>query len=471
MAAVASQLSFEVLRFAAEPVSSEVGLLEIEGRFRAGTRRRLGVPRLVAEDAEGLREIAPAAADEATAEPDGALWRATYAVAIDELGGSVFSLAVGRELLLELPAPDAAEGTGDREVRLAREANALRRTADEARDAAAAALASASAERRSREAAEAELSEVRLARDDLTRRVAGLEEELAQARREHAEEVVRRDAERETALAGRDQEAARAAEERVADIEAEIAETRRALRAARAEAEGIRRELERERERAEAAEAAVRRGRVTEIAGEPVNGDERLGDAGNDRVEQAGDERLRDAGNDRVAQAGDDLLGAAGSDRVGQAGDDPLGAAGSGRVAQAGDEGDEPAPLTSPGEDDAPTRRFQTDREDPNTAPVLSNGAEPSGDDAATEVATLERREPVEGDPGETVRVLGARRPRRSGAGPPAEPAPGTAAIGARHIEPGQTHRGAIAAWIARAFAFLALTVVVVALLMVLKPF
>jgi hypothetical protein len=426
MAAVASQLSFEVLRFAAEPVSSEVGLLEVEGRFRAGTRRRLGVPRLVAEDADGSREIAPAAADEAIAEPDGALWRATYAVGIHELGGSVFSLAVGRELLLGLPAPDAAEGTGDREVRLAREANALRRTADEARDAAAAALASASAERRSREAAEAELSDMRLARDDLTRRVAGLEEDLAQARREHAEELVRRDAERETALAGRDQEAARAAEERVADIEAEIAETRRALRAARAEAEGIRRELERERERAEAAEAAVRRGRVTEIAGEPVNGDE-----------------------------SDETAG----------------------LATPGDQDDETARLASdsgrpaPADEAAPTHRFHTTRDDAATAPLLSNGAEPGGDEAATEVATLERPKPVEGDPGETVRVLGSRRPRRSGTGPPAEAAPGTAAIGARHIEPGQTHRGALAAWIARAFAFLALTVVVVALLMVLKPF
>jgi hypothetical protein len=399
MAAVASRLSFEVLRFAAEPVTSEVGLLELEGRFRAGTRRRLGVPRLVAENGEGSREIAPAAADEAIAEPDGALWRATFAVAIDELAGSVFSLAVGRELLLGLPAPDAGRASGDREVRLAREANALRRTADEAREAASAALASAGDERRAREAVEAELSDVRLARDDLTRRVAGLDEELAKARREHAEELVRRDAERETALAGRDEEMAQAADDRVSEIEAEVAEARRALRAARAEAEGMRRELERERERAEAAETAVRRGRVTEIAGEPVDED---GDADDDR-----------------------------------------------------------------------TARFQTDRDDEQTAQLGANGtAEPATEDTPTEVATLERPEPVEGNPGETVRVLGARRPRRTGEGPPAEAAPGTAAIGARHIEPGQTpRRSALAAWLTRAIAFLALTVVVVAVLMVLKPF
>ena len=399
MSAGAGQLSFEVLRFAAEPVTSEVGLLELEGRFRAGTRRRLGVPRLVVEDAEGSREIAPAAADEAIAEPDGALWRATFAVAIDKLDGSVFSLAVRRELLLGLPAPDAGGASGDREVRLAREANALRRTADEARDAASAALASAGDERRAREAVEAELSDVRLARDDLTRRVAGLDEELATARREHAAELVRRDAERETALAGRDEEMAHAADDRVAEIEAEVAEARRALRAARAEAEGMRRELERERERAEAAETAVRRGRVTEIAGEPVDEDD-------------------DADDDRTA-------------------------------------------------------RFQTDRDDEQTAQLGANGAaEPATEDSPTEVATLERPDPVEGNPGETVRVLGARRPRRTGEGPPAEAAPGTAAIGARHIEPGQTpRRSALVAWLTRAIAFLALTVVVVAVLMVLKPF
>jgi hypothetical protein len=405
MSAVASELSFEVLRFAGEPVSSEVALLELEGRFRAGTRRRLGVPRLVAEDADGSREVAPAAAGEATAEPDGVLWRATYAVEIDELGAGVFSLAVGRELLLGLPAPDAVGGTGDREVRLAREANALRRTADEARAAAAAALESVGGERRAREAVETELAEIRLARDDLTRRVAGLEEELAQARRDHAAELVRRDAERETALAGRDEEAARAADDRVAEIEAEVAEARRALRLARAETEGMRRELERERERAEAAETTVRRGRVTEIAGEPVNGDE-----------------------DRTA---------------------PL---------PAGDDG---------------TARFQTDRDEDQTAPLAGNDAHATAaDEAATEVATLERPDPIEGSPGETVRVLGARRPRRTGEGKPADAAPGTAAIGARHIEPGQTpRRSALAAWLTRAIAFAALTVVVVAVLMVLKPF
>jgi len=272
MSAVASGLSFEVLRFTLEPVSAEVALLELEGRFRAETRRRLGIPRLMAESDDGSREVAPAAADEALAEPDGGLWRASYAVALELLDDGSFALAVGRELLVGLPAPDPAEGTGEREVRLAREANALRRTADEARAAAGAALASVGTERQARETTEAEMAEARMARDDHARRAASLDDELARLRREHAAELVRRDEERAAALAGRDEEAARAADERVAELEAEAAEARRDLRAARAEAEAMRRDLERERERAQAADAAVRRGRVTELDGEPVEG-------------------------------------------------------------------------------------------------------------------------------------------------------------------------------------------------------
>jgi hypothetical protein len=449
MSAVASQLSFEVLRFAAEPVSGEVALLELEGRFRAGTRRRLGVPRLVAEHADGTHEVAPAAADEATAEPDGALWRASYAVSLEELGGGVFSLAVGRELLVGLPAPDPAEGTGDREVRLAREANALRRTADEARAAAAAALASVGAERRAREAAESEVSDVRLARDDLARRVSALEEDLATARRDHAAELVRRDAERQTALSGRDEEAARAADERVAEIEAEVAEARRALRAARAEAEGYRRELrahaakgrgsgERRAHAAggrgsglEAAEASVRRGRVTEIAGEPVESDQ---------------EPLEEPATEVATTA-------------------ILEQSGTGEAAAAGDSA--ATPDQSRSTDDA-TADDAAAGGDTATTPDQSRS---TADDAAAGGDTA-TPDPIRASPGETVRVLGARRPRRTGEGPPADAAPGTAAIGARFIEPGQTpRRSALAIWLTRLLALAALAVAIVAVLLVVKPF
>jgi hypothetical protein len=427
MSAVASGLSFEVLRFTVQPVSAEVALLELEGRFRAETRRRLGVPRLMAESDEGSREVAPAAASEAQAEPDGGLWRASYAVALEMLDDGSFALAVGRELLVGLPAPDLAETSGEREVRLAREANALRRTADEARAAAAAALASVGTERQAREATEAEMAEARMARDDHARRAASLDDELSQLRREHAAEMVRRDEEQAAALAGRDEEAAQAAEERVAELEAEAAEARRTLRAARAEAEAMRRDLERERERAEAAEAVVRRGRVTELDGEPV----KTGEADDEPSEPV------------VAPDADEALAAARAD----ADEDDT------------DIFDPPAGEPATEVAGRPSGRW-------------ADGTGEEGSEDATEVATRERPGPLAGDPGETVRVLGARRPRRTGEGTPAAAAPGTAAIGARHIEPGQTpRRSTAAAWLARLLAFAALAVVVLALVLVVKPF
>ena len=426
MSAVASGLSFEVLRFTVEPVSAEVALLELEGRFRAETRRRLGVPRLMAETDDGSSEVAPAAADEAQAEPDGGLWRASYAVALELLDDGSFALAVGRELLVGLPAPDLAETSGEREVRLAREANALRRTADEARAAAAAALASVGTERQAREATEAEMAEARMARDDHARRAASLDEELAQLRREHAAELVRRDEERAAALAGRDEEAARAADERVAELEAEAAEARREPAG---RARGGRGDAPRPRARARARRGG--RGR-----GAPRPG-----------------HRAR-----RRARAG------------------------RGRPTTSGRRPWSPPTATRrwPPRAPRPTRTRPTSsiprRPRPATE-VAERPPRPRGP-ATTAARTpprsppRERPEPVAGDPGETVRVLGARRPRRTGEGTPAEAAPGTAAIGARHIEPGQTpQRSAAAAWLARTLAFAALAVVVLALLLVVKPF
>jgi hypothetical protein len=65
------------------------------------------------------------------------------------------------------------------------------------------------------------------------------------------------------------------------------------------------------------------------------------------------------------------------------------------------------------------------------------------------------------------VRVLGTPRPRRpAGSGVPAPAAPGTAEVGARHIEPGET---GTSAWMARTLAIAALAFVAVALLLLLK--
>ncbi len=68
----------------------------------------------------------------------------------------------------------------------------------------------------------------------------------------------------------------------------------------------------------------------------------------------------------------------------------------------------------------------------------------------------------------EGVRVLGTPPPRRrSGSEPPAEPLPGTAEIGARHIVPGALGRGGVGPWIARIVAVLALAAVIAAVLFV----
>jgi hypothetical protein len=166
MSPVGTKLAFEVLEFTATPGSPDVAVLQLEGRFRAPGRRRLGAPRLLAENAEERVEVAAAEGRDATAEPDGAHWRASFAVPLRVLAGAEFALAVGRELL-DLPAPDrdeSANGASDLHVRLAREANALRALADEAREAAAAALGRADSERGERERLEAEMRGERHAR-------------------------------------------------------------------------------------------------------------------------------------------------------------------------------------------------------------------------------------------------------------------------------------------------------------------
>ena len=130
-----AKLAFEVLRFTASPGSPDVAVLELEGRFHAPVRRRLGPPRLLAENADERIEIGAAEGGDATADPEGARWRASFAIPLRLLAGAEYALAVGRELL-DLPAPDrdeGANGASDLHVRLAREANALRALADEAR--------------------------------------------------------------------------------------------------------------------------------------------------------------------------------------------------------------------------------------------------------------------------------------------------------------------------------------------------
>jgi len=219
---------FELLRFTATPVTAELALLEVEGRF-AGQRGRFGRrPLLVVETGAGEpRELAPvrdAADDEC--------WTGTFVAPIGAAGGGSFALAV-RGTLLDLPAPDLL-GNGDRLAALAREANLLRReieTLEAERDAAA---AQARAVREERDAAVTEARET--AEATAAQRIAALEEELDTAHRVAAADAAQAreaaDAERLAAvqeLERRVQEAEDRAAARAAGVDvlrAELAEER-----------------------------------------------------------------------------------------------------------------------------------------------------------------------------------------------------------------------------------------------------
>jgi hypothetical protein len=416
---VAAKLAFEVLRFSAVPASPEVAVLSLEGRFSAPSRRRLGGPRLLAENAEERVEVPAADGAEAIADPDGVRWRASFALPLRMLLGAEFALAVGRELL-DLPAPDRDEsvnGASDLHVRLAREANALRALADEAREAAAAALGRADNERGARERLEAELRGERHGREGLATRLSQFEAELAARdeamealRAEHAEEVERRDA------------AARAeTDERVAAVEAEAAELRRALKSARADVELLRRERDRAVERA------------TFVRSEPAATAPLPVDRSVHPEQEAATPAL------------------------------PL---------PEGEEVGPPRPLTAAGRASNGDGPRAEDDDEPPTAVVESR---PGSEDQTRvhrgnedDEANADDDTDWDDDDSEGVRVLG-RRPRRARTGDelPVEPLPGTAEVGARHIVPGDMGRAGLGVWLARAAAFLALAFVVAAVLLV----
>jgi len=426
MSPVGTKLEFEVLEFVATPGTSDVAVLQLEGRFRAPGRRRLGRPRLLAENAEERVEVPAADGRDAIAEPDGVHWRASFAVPLRLLGGAEYALAVGRELL-DLPAPDtgeAANGASDLHVRLAREANALRALADEAREAAAAALGRADIERGAKERLEAELRGERHAREELATRLGQFEAELTA--RDEAIEALR--IEHGEALAEREAAVRAEGDERVAAVEAEAAELRRALKSARADIELLRRERDR------AARAAAAR---VEAATLPV--------AGEAHPEQ-----------DAAAAS----LPLPEGEGVGPA-----------RPARGAPStnGDGPGHDDDTAFDDDALEMEQDDVPPPTTvAGARGRVAPDAADDGELDADETDDDWSDESDDGEGVRVLG-RRPRRTRSGdePPVEPLPGTAAIGARHIVPGDMGRAGWGPWIARLAAVLALAVVIVVVALV----
>jgi hypothetical protein len=413
---VAAPVRFEVLRFSAAPASADVALLELEGRFRAPVRRRLGAPRLLAEEGAVRLEVGAADGGDATAEPEGVRWRATFAVPLRLMETGSFALAVGRELLMDLPDPDNeghANGSSDLHVRLAREANALRQRADEAREAAAGALARVDAERSARERVEAELLGERHAREQMATRLSQFEAELA-ARDEAIAELRR---EHDAELERREEEFRARTDERVTEAEAESAELRRTLKNARADIELLRRERDRANERASSVRTAPQPGPP------PPAG----GDATPHPEQNAAAPALPLPEGEAVGSARPAGAGAADAD---------------------GDGAAETRDTWSPDETTSVDDRFF--------------------DDPTTTIGEDERSGEPLGEEQEGVRVLGRRPPRaRSGEEPPTEPLPGTAEIGARHIVPGALGRGGLGTLLARLAAVLALAVVVAAVLLV----
>ena len=127
--------ALEVVAFRAVPATADVAVLHLEGRFAGVRPRRFDRLRLHVTHGGGRAdELVPVHA--APSDEDGTIpFRASWAVPVQDVETATFALAVGRDLLLELPAPhvEAPDGEpGSSHVRLAREINELRRQADEA---------------------------------------------------------------------------------------------------------------------------------------------------------------------------------------------------------------------------------------------------------------------------------------------------------------------------------------------------
>ncbi len=280
--------SFELLRLVALPAGADVAVIELEGRLRpaaqrSGTTPRALKPRLLLEDEAGRMDI-PAA----THELEGRVLRAAFAVPTARLAGA--ELAVGvRDVLFDLPAPDTIPGA-EREIALAREANALRRElaaaraeVAEAEEAREAALAEARREGEERLAA----AEVLIARerDEAATREAALTEQLEAEGREAAarEEELRREADAREEAARVEGASAHAAarhefDARVAALQAELEAARREADAreehvrqeALAQMEQLRADADARLEQARAGQAAAERGAAERGAAEPA---------------------------------------------------------------------------------------------------------------------------------------------------------------------------------------------------------
>lgn len=488
--------AFELLRFRAVPAGMDVAVLELEGRFAAPTQRRLGRPRLLVQADDRQVEAAAVSGREAFAGPDAAVWSAVYALPLAAVDGA-FTLAVGRRLLLDLPEPyvETTEGApAAHHVRLAREANALRRRADEAD----AELAAASAER------DRLAGELASARDEAER----LRGELAAAEEAKRATEQRTEAERE--------QASEAAAQARRELEAEQVRTREAAAQGRRDVEAERqkareaaaqaaRELEEERERARKAaeEAAGELESERAAAGRAVDRVRREADSRAHRVQEEHSHRLEGAhreAQEAMAAAREESLHRL-EEAVAAQRAKTLAARHSLRVARAELEAihrehpgigarqaqrDEPAREAAQDEpresrDPAATTAEHAVEPDPDDLEPKTEevaGAPSGAADAPTRATTLGPAAEGRAAATQTVRVLNprARRPRRDLATEAREandsvPMPGAAEVGAQYISRA-TGRRDLAARVAedpvRALAVAALAVFVLALLVIL---
>ena len=457
---------FELLRFTGAPAGPEVAVLELEGHFDSATWRARNRARLLVEAGDRSVEMPPVATTDL---PDGA-WRGSYALPVALLEDASYSLAAGR-LLLELPTPDLSgpgAGPATHHVRLAREANDLRRRLDEAEEARRA------AEQRAAEATEAlegertRAAEAEAARDREAEKAAA---ELAARERAEAEErearaavveavstaddrveAAQADAARAVAVAReeRDRVESAAREEREQALAALRTEHERAFAAAREEAERKdaehRRALEAAEEEATRREedaASAERARASVTRHELRSARAELESLRRELAVRKGAEGRRP---DRLHLSGD-------------------GENGTGETAAVG--ADEP---TAPDSGDEPTIRASR-RAVPDPEPAANGtGEDPTVRTPPGEALTVaaERTARVPPDDGEGFRVLTPRpaRPRHrieDEHEPEALP-PGAAATGARSFEPAAAARTSDSA---RLLAFTALAVAIVAALLV----
>lgn len=99
---------FEASRCLLICTHAEVAILELEGAFHAGARRSVGRPRLVVRSGGASAEAKAVDAQSAYAAPEPRSWHASFAVprALAEADEATFALAVGKSLVLDLPAPE-----------------------------------------------------------------------------------------------------------------------------------------------------------------------------------------------------------------------------------------------------------------------------------------------------------------------------------------------------------------------------